>query len=272
MRLLSLGSDGQLRLTKELVEGIPPYAILSHTWGADEDEVTFQDMENGSYKRKGPGYAKIQFCAQQAHKDGLQHFWIDTCCINKSSSTELSEAITSMFRWYAGAEKCYVYLSNISIRKRGSTGQELSLCDSAFEESRWFTRGWTLQELLAPKSVEFYSRDGDLLGNREELKMQIHKTTGIPLTALEGTPLSQFPVDERLRWSQKRETKRVEDKAYCLLGILNVSMSPRYGEGGKAFSRLVSKLNKPSEGMCNNPRANNSRCVDPDPRLQRILR
>jgi hypothetical protein len=118
MRLLELQSNGDVSLTKDLLSNIPPYAILSHTWGDDEDEVTFKDLTEGSGKTKH-GYNKILFCAKQARNDGLQHIWIDTCCIDKSNNAELSEAIISMFRWYRNAAKCYVYLVDVS-----TTGQD----------------------------------------------------------------------------------------------------------------------------------------------------
>ena len=123
MRLLKLDSPGKLSLTKDLLYDVPPYAILSHTWGADEDEVTFSDLEHGSGKSKTGGYAKLRFCGEQARKDGIEYFWVDTCCINKANHAELSEAITSMFRWYRDAVKCYVYLSDVSARKGDNNGQ-----------------------------------------------------------------------------------------------------------------------------------------------------
>jgi hypothetical protein len=246
MRLLEVNARGELSLTKNLIEDIPRYAILSHSWGADKDEVTFNDLENGSGKSK-TGYAKIQFCREQAEKDGLQYFWVDTCCIDKANHTELSEAITSMFGWYRDAVKCYVYLSDVSARKRNNSGQTEQTWESAFRKSRWFTRGWTLQELLAPKSVEFFSREGDWLGTKNALERPIHEITKIPPAALHGVSLSDFSVDERLRWAEKRETKRREDKAYCLLGIFNVFMLPIYGERENAFIRLKEEIDKSSE-------------------------
>src|SRR5262245_61684943 len=119
MRLLQRSSTGEFSLTKDLVDDntIPPYAILSHTWGADTEEITFKDLTNGSGKDK-PSYEKIQFCGGQARRDDLQYFWIDTCCIDKSNHVELQEAINSMFRWYQNATKCYVYLSDVSTSKR----------------------------------------------------------------------------------------------------------------------------------------------------------
>ncbi len=243
MRLLQLDNCAELSLTEDLLDNIPPYAILSHTWGTDRDELTFDDLHNGLGKSKA-GYAKIQFCGQQARKDGLEYFWVDTCCINKASHAELSEAITSMFRWYRKAEKCYVYLSDVSSRKRDNDGQTQQTWVPAFRISRWFTRGWTLQELLAPASVEFFSREGELLGSKKTLEGRIQDITEIPISALQGAPLSDFNVGERMRWAMKRNTKRIEDKVYCLLGIFDVFMSPIYGEGKNAFVRLKDKIGR----------------------------
>jgi hypothetical protein len=111
MRLLQSDGDGNLSLTEFFEDDIPEYAILSHRWGAEE--VTFRDLINGTSKVKA-GYGKIHFCGEQTRRDGLQYFWVDTCCINKSNSTELAEAINSMFYWYQYATKCYVYLPDVS--------------------------------------------------------------------------------------------------------------------------------------------------------------
>ena len=272
MRLLEFSSRGELSLTKNLIKDIPTYAILSHTWGADDDEVTFDDLKNGSGKRKA-GYTKIRFCGEQARRDGLQYFWVDTCCIDKANYTELSEAIASMFRWYRDAVKCYVYLSDISVHcddnnqtkrtwksafqksrwlKRGTTlhdddKQSQQTWESSFQKSRWFTRGWTLQELLAPKSVEFFSREGKHLGNKITLERQIHETTQIPIAALRGTSLSHFSVNERIQWAAKRTTTRKEDSAYCLLGVFDVFIPLIYGEGENSFIRLKEAIDKTSK-------------------------
>ena len=243
MRLLTLSVCGNLSLTDDLVDKIPPYAILSHTWGADHDEVTFNDLENELGKSKA-GYTKIQFCGEQARKDKIDYFWVDTCCINKANHAELSEAITSMFRWYRNAVKCYVYLQDVSARKCDNNGQ--TQWELAFRKSRWFTRGWTLQELLAPMSVEFFSREEEVLGDKKILDQQIHEITGIPISALHGASISDFPVAERLQWAARRETKRKEDKAYCLLGIFNVFMPLIYGEEENAFNRLKEEIEKRS--------------------------
>jgi hypothetical protein len=234
MRLLNLHDDGEFSLTEFVGENIPRYAILSHTWGADGEEVTFKDLMKGTGTSKA-GYHKIRFCGEQAAADGLQYFWVDTCCIDKSSSAEISEAINSMFRWYHDAAKCYVYLSDVSIG--GSTWEP------AFQKSRWFTRGWTLQELIAPPSVEFFSVEGERLGDKKLLERQIHEITGITTRALQGDPLSHFSVNERMSWAAKRETKREEDAAYSLLGIFNIHMPLIYGEGRKkALVRLRKEI------------------------------
>ncbi|KAF2187223.1 HET-domain-containing protein [Zopfia rhizophila CBS 207.26] len=173
MRLLRRSNDGELGLTNNLggKDTIPPYAILSHTWGADTEEVTFEDLTNGSGKDK-PGYKKIRFCGEQARQDSLQYFWIDTCCINKANKAELSQAINSMFRWFRDATRCYVYLSDVSSATAKTDEEEFSLplWEPDFQKSRWFTRGWTLQELLAPGSVEFFSQEWKKLGDKTSLQ------------------------------------------------------------------------------------------------------
>jgi hypothetical protein len=246
MRLLKRNIDGDFSLTKDLLTNIPRYAILSHTWGEDGDEVTFEDLMDHTGKNKA-GYAKIQFCGEQAAKDGLQHFWVDTCCINKSSSAELTEAINSMFRWYLGAAKCYVYLSDVSIRGYDGTDHR-SPWQQAFLMSRWFTRGWTLQELIAPESVEFFSSEGQRLGDKRSMEQQVHEITGIDVQALRGSLLSDFSVAKRMSWAAKRKTTRKEDGAYCLLGIFDIHMPLIYGEGDNAFIRLKEEINKYSKG------------------------
>ena len=241
MRLLNVNVDGSFGLTTFIGKQIPSYAILSHTWEANNQEVTFLDLEKGIGSSKS-GYRKIQFCGAQAQKDGLKYFWVDSCCIDKSNNTELSEAINSMFRWYQNAAKCYVYLSDVSAVNCTQLQRQ-----SAFVRSRWFTRGWTLQELLAPRSVQFFSHDGERLGDKDSLEQQIHEATGIVVHALKGMPLSQFPVDERMSWTAKRETTIDEDQVYCLLGIFDVYLPLIYGEGKEhAFRRLQDEIDRRS--------------------------
>jgi hypothetical protein len=246
MRLLERKDNGEFSLTKDLINNIPPYAILSHTWGDDDEEVTFKDLAEGFGKTK-VGYRKIQFCAEQAARDGLQHFWVDTCCIDKSNNAELSEAIISMFRWYRNATKCYVHLADVSTNCQDPTNQSFQSWEPVFRKSRWFTRGWTLQELIAPPLVEFFSVEGKLLGDKKSLERQVHEVTGIAVQALQGSALSGFSVTERLSWAESRETKREEDKAYSLLGMFNVHMPPLYGEGiENAFRRLRGEIGESS--------------------------
>jgi hypothetical protein len=245
MRLLYYDEHGELAIINFDDRAIPPYAILSHTWGADAEEVTFADLETGDGEAKR-GYEKIRFCGQQARQDSLQYFWVDTCCIDKTDKAELSHAIRSMFRWYKNATRCYVYLSDVSTGKwKFSDMSTKSTWEPAFRSSRWFTRGWTLQELLAPSIVEFFSQEGMVLGDKVLLKSLLNKVTGIPCEVFDGAALSQFSIDERLRWKGDRETKRDEDAWYSLSGIFDVEIAPAYSEGAaSAFKRLMDEVHK----------------------------
>jgi hypothetical protein len=216
---------------------IPAYAILSHTW-ADE-EVSFleftTDLEAARLKA---GFRKIGFTCRQAIVDGLDYAWVDTSCINKSSSAELSEAINSMFTWYKNASICYAYLSDVA---------KLQFPEQ-FLKSRWFQRGWTLQELIAPETVDFYDQAWSRLGSRMSLASLIHEATLIDIDVLTdgvGTyGLGYHCIAKRMAWASHRQTTRVEDIAYCLLGIFNVNMPLLYGEGKKAFLRLQQEIIK----------------------------
>jgi ankyrin repeat protein len=249
MRLLQFDGEGEPSLVEFVGTNPPRYAILSHTWGADGQEITYQDIENRTGRQKD-GWQKLQFCKDRAKNDGLQYLWIDTCCIDKSSSAELTEAINSMFSWYRAAERCYVYLSDVCHdTSNGIDDESTRRWKPAFKKSAWFTRGWTLQELIAPASVEFFSRESIYLGSRETLEQTIHEITGVAVEALRGAPLSNFTKDERLSWAAKRKTKRSEDAAYCLLGIFEVFIPPIYGEGREsALSRLEEQIEKASKG------------------------
>ncbi|KAF9875130.1 hypothetical protein CkaCkLH20_07396 [Colletotrichum karsti] len=214
-----------------VADHVPPYAILSHTWGADGDEISFSDIEHGPPDKEGPGRIKFDGCCRQAEKDNLEYAWIDTCCINKDSSTELEEAINSMFRWYRKAELCYAFLADVASEDEGE-----------FRSSRWFERGWTLQELLAPKVVEFYSQSWGPLGSKTDRSSAIEQITGIPVAFLTGTELHFASVAQRMSWASKRKTTKTEDLAYCLLGIFNISMKMLYGEEERAFLRLQEEI------------------------------
>jgi hypothetical protein len=248
MRLLYTTGDGRLGWTEDLIgDKIPPYAILSHTW-KEGQEVTFADLKDlddavdVDTPRK-EGYRKIRFCAQQAKLNGLDYFWVDTCCIDKTNSQELQEAINSMFCWYQKAEKCYVLLSDVENNSSEENNSLRRRWKAAFRKSRWFNRGWTLQELLAPRSVEFFSKEGELLGDKQSLKDTVSEITGIPSEALLGKQVSEFSVAERFSWAEDRQTTRDEDGAYCLFGIFDIHLPLIYGEGREnARDRLRSAV------------------------------
>jgi hypothetical protein len=243
MRLLQYKNGSDFRLTEFFESDIPKYAILSHRWEAEE--VTFEDLQNGTGTKKA-GYEKIRFCGEQARRDGLEYFWVDTCCIDKSSSAELSQAINSMFRWYYKSAKCYAYLLDVS---KTTVSTDSLAWELAFRNSNWFTRGWTLQELIAPKLVEFFSKEGKLLGDKSTLEQQVCEITGIPAKALRGSPLCDFSIAERMSWAGRRETTCEEDHAYSLLGIFDISIPVIYGEGkDKAMRRLREDIEKASKG------------------------
>jgi hypothetical protein len=250
MRLLQYNTDSEFSLTKDFVGGkIPEYAILSHIWGTDMEEVTYKDLIDGTRKDKF-GYEKLRFCGEQARYDSLHYFWVNTCCIDKSNNIKLAEAINSMFRWYRNAAKCYVYLPDISSPSIdiGDKSDYLPW-EMAFRTSRWFTRGWTLQELIPPTSVEFFSQNRKLLGDKKSLERQICEITRIPSKALQGSPLSDFSITSRMSWAERRETTREEDQAYSLLGIFDFYMPLIYGEGKEhALERLREIINKHSKG------------------------
>jgi hypothetical protein len=238
MRLINTET---LKLEEFYGDGIPEYAILSHTW--EGGEVTFQDWQNLQTASKKAGFTKIAEACQKASKHGLSYLWVDTNCIDKSSSAELTEAINSMFAWYQNSAVCYAYLSDVSIS--GATrADELKQIGN----SRWFTRGWTLQELLAPRRVVFYSRHWERLGEVSSgFAKEISKITGIEVGYLtRELPLELASVAKKMYWVSRRTTTRVEDMAYCMLGIFDINMPLLYGEGTKAFVRLQEEIIKVS--------------------------
>ncbi|KAF2690360.1 HET-domain-containing protein [Lentithecium fluviatile CBS 122367] len=240
MRLLRFDQAGRLLLTNFSGKTTPPYAILSHRWG--NSEVLFADIANGNYKEK-EGYRKIKFCAEQAAKDQLQYFWIDTCCIDKWNLSKLLRSINSMFCWYKDAKRCYVFLPDVSVPTTAAIAQQ-SDWEASFRASEWFRRGWTLQELIAPESVEFFSLEGQRIGDKRSLEQLVHEISNVPTEALQGFSLEKFTIKERIEWAKNRETTEEEGNVYCLLGILDVSMPASYGEGReKARIRLEAELN-----------------------------
>lgn len=257
MRLVNTST---IKLEDFLADEIPPYAILSHTWG--RDEVDFQAFQQKKYRGDGTGWGKIVNCCKRAKRNGLQYAWIDTCCIDKTSSAELQEAINSMFRYYQNAAACYAILSDV---------QDPNNMDQ-FRTSRWFRRGWTLQELLAPKEVFFFAnsrspntrvshshersdswskigRRGRNLSSQardleaDVLALIISEITTINVGFLTGLrPLSDGSIAMRMAWAAGRQTTRIEDRAYSMLGIFDINMPMLYGEGRRAFQRLQREI------------------------------
>jgi hypothetical protein len=237
MRLLNTRT---LELTNFVGEH-PRYAILSHCW--DAEEVLFSDLCNIEEARKKRGFSKVEKACEQAARDDFEFIWVDTTCIDKSSSAELSEAINSMFAWYRRASICYAYLADVEDLK-------------SFKQSRWFTRAWTLQELLAPSALqtvgkygmEFFSKDWQNLGSKASLSRLISEASGIGREYLEGKDLNDASISMRMSWAAERKATRAEDIAYSLLGLFDVNMPLLYGEGKlKAFRRLQEEIMKISE-------------------------
>lgn len=190
------------------------------------------------------GFSKILNCCEQAKKDGIDWVWVDTCCIDKTSSSELSEAINSMFEWYQKSAVCYAFLEDVHATDCAVSTLEL-------RQARWFTRGWCLQELVAPRKIEFYSADWTEFGTKWSLHTQIEQITGIPAEILlnksENLGLVEYNVAQKMSWASKRKTTRREDEAYCLLGIFGIFMPLLYGEGSRAFHRLQEAIMKQTE-------------------------
>ncbi|QDS74748.1 hypothetical protein FKW77_001219 [Venturia effusa] len=227
MRLLKSDLNSSDSLFGQFLTALnrPSYAILSHTWG--REEITFEDVKRGkSCFTNKKGYAKLQGCCNKAREDGYEWVWIDTCCIDKSNSVELAEAINSMYLWYKQSSVCYAYLSDVPTMAQ-------------FSGSKWFTRGWTLQETIASEYLEFYSQDWHVLGTKRSLGRIISVVTGIPEPILSGESPDSCPVAQKMSWAARRTTTKPEDMAYCLMGIFHVNMPMLYGEGGsEAFHRL----------------------------------
>lgn len=260
MRLLHTQT---LQFKDFLDSNIEPYAILSHRWG--DSEVTLREFNKqrdtfrsftlfqAHYKKlqdQHTGLWKIIRCCQLAAEHGFTWVWIDTCCIDKSSSAELSEAINSMYRWYNEAGECYAYLSDIAseVTKDSAGGRAVQ----HLTESKWFTRGWTLQELLAPKKMFFYDQSWNYVGTREDLSHDISLATGIDVEYLQffethEEHFTHASVAKRMSWVSVRQTSRIEDMAYCMLGIFDVTMPLLYGEGKKAFMRLQLEIIKKND-------------------------
>ncbi|KAI1777267.1 HET-domain-containing protein [Hypoxylon cercidicola] len=225
---------------KQFHREITPYAILSHVW-VDREEVSFREfIDMGPSTKTKSGYRKIRNACNIAKLDGIDWMWIDTNCIDKSSSAELTEAINSMFNWYRHSTACYAYLDDVPHLDWSQPVETLLY----FRQSHWFLRGWTLQEMIAPPRLEFYSQQWRKIGDRNDLAGQISVITGIetPLLHASTEDLQQVSVAKKMSWAAR--TTRVEDIAYCLLGIFDVNIPLLYGEGPKAFMRLQEEIIK----------------------------
>ncbi|KAI0522107.1 HET domain protein [Xylaria bambusicola] len=222
--------------------GTLDYAILSHTW--EDEEVTFQDFtSDSSHLNLKKGFRKILTTCEFAKRDGIKYAWVDTCCIDKTSSAELTEAINSMFNWYRDAKVCYAWLADLP----GPSEQPI---ESSLGNCRWFTRGWTLQELIAPRRVEFYDRHWNFRGTKDELKGLIADVSHIGKAVLaDPDDIYRVSIAQRMSWAANRQTTRPEDVAYCLIGIFGVNMPMLYGEGQRAFLRLQEEIVKETNDL-----------------------
>ena len=220
------------------------YAILSHRWTEEEVdhneivELMKMDEEERSEIRQRDGYRKILQSCEQARKDGYKWLWVDTCCIDKRSSAELSETINSMYRWYENSSICYAYLHDLP-----GSSFPTARNDERYAKSNgwpeWFSRGWTLQEMMASRDVQFFNKDWHPIGDKRTLAPTLQTITRVPQDILkEGLSSNRPCVAQIMSWAADRTTTRVEDRAYSLMGLLDVNMPMLYGEGKKAFHRL----------------------------------
>ena len=246
-RMMSIGKRVERR-TKVLDfhdDEATEYAILSHRW-IDDTEVNYEemidlgkmDMQEQNEIRGRQGYKKILDTCKQTKEDGYKWVWIDTCCIDKRSSAELSEAINSMYRWYGNARACYAYLHDVD-GPSFPTQQDEEKYRKSNGWPEWFSRGWTLQEMIAPSDVEFFNKDWQPIGNKKTLAKALESITRVPKHILaDGLEGNRPCVAQIMSWAANRTTTRAEDRSYSLMGLLDVNMSMLYGEGKKAFHRL----------------------------------
>jgi hypothetical protein len=222
MRLLN---THDLQFKEFAVEPEIRYAILSHRWDAEHNEISFKDHRKKT-KQGASGYVKIRNFCEIARGDGFDWAWIDTCCIDKRSSAELTQSINSMYSWYRNANTCYAYLRDV--------GPQIG-----WESSEWWRRGWTLQELIASTHVVFYNQHWQKIGTKADLAPRIERITSIPKEVLLNERLClQYCVAQKMSWAAGRHTTCIEDRAYSLLGLFRINMPLLYGEGTKAFQRL----------------------------------
>ncbi|KAF2636030.1 HET-domain-containing protein [Massarina eburnea CBS 473.64] len=260
MRLINCET---MRFKEFIGDNIPEYGILSHTWDSKEvsyqDYVALQDL-TGLSNHSTPAIEKILGTCAEAKKDSLKYVWIDSCCINKESSAELTEAINSMYKWYKKSKRCYVYLSDFKLdvenpdHRRNTGKYELTATEVAeLTKCRWFRRGWTLQELLAPEDIIFFNHNWKCFGSKHNLETYLSSITRIPCFVLvhsNSNRIYRYSIAQRMSWAAKRITTRGEDMAYCLFGIFDVNLPLLYGEGlQKAFIRLQEAIIKKSNEL-----------------------
>lgn len=222
----------------------PRYAILSHRWW-DREEVTLQQWNEAKTYSSRRGYRKIHDFCRKARSDGFEWAWADTCCIDKvSTENELSEAINSMFKWYQDAGRCYIYLSDVIYdRVDHESRRSVDHMGSILRESLWFTRGWTLQELIAPKDGVFFDANWKRIGTKSSLAFVLSDITRINIDLLRNKrDLSFFSIAQKMSWAAFRKTTRTEDRAYSLCGLFDIKLPTIYGEGDEAFRRLQEML------------------------------
>ncbi|KAK3349782.1 heterokaryon incompatibility protein-domain-containing protein, partial [Lasiosphaeria hispida] len=237
MRLLNTDT---LEVEVFMGSDVPTYAILSHTWG--KNEVTLQDLA-GNRSGSKKDFSKLDKTCKVAHANGYGYVWVDTCCIDKTSSAELSEAINSMFRYYQEADVCYAFLFDL-------VPEEVAPLESALATCRWFTRGWTLQELIASREIHIYDAAWSLRGTKRTMVDLISRISRVDREVLlDADELYCVPVAAKMSWAATRATTRIEDMAYSLLGIFDIHLPLLYGEGLKAFRRLQEEILRKTNDM-----------------------
>ena len=259
-REATMSRGGQVDRRRKVLEfrddSTTAYAILSHRW-IEDSEVDYEEMtglarmeaEERDEIRSRIGYKKIWDTCQQAKKDEYQWLWVDTCCIDKRSSAELSEAINSMFRWYENSGVCYALLHDVSAPTLPTQSDE-SRYPNYNGWPEWFSRGWTLQEMIAPKVVQFFNKDWHFIGDKARLAVILESITRVPQRVLTRGLAGNRPcVAQIMSWAACRTTTRVEDRAYSLMGLLDVNMPMLYGEGKKAFLRLQLEIIRSSNNQ-----------------------
>ena len=228
------------------------YAVLSHVW--QDHEMTFHELHalRGTNIGIPRNHAspKVRECCILAESHGIEWLWIDTCCIDRTSSAELSEAINSMFAWYSQALVCYAYLHDVpgpvqALSDPASSSSTRSDIPREFPDSKWFTRGWTLQELIAPRTVLFLARDWSVIGTKASMAVLLEVITGVDADVLTfRRAVADISVARRMWWASGRTTTRIEDEAYSLMGLFGVHMPTVYGEGRRSFRRLQEEILK----------------------------